>query len=88
MEIILDDGRRFTGTSEEVPTVLDEEERLKAESLSRPVIAEVAKEVVRENVHVITGEQFLKLQADRIKEHNLKVKLNTERKRKNYEKYV
>ncbi|PWA84580.1 concanavalin A-like lectin/glucanase domain-containing protein [Artemisia annua] len=88
IEIILHNGKVFRGTNEQVTEVMEREDRIKAELLSKPVIAEVAKEVIRETDQSIKGEQFLQLQADMIKEANQKAKLITERKKRNYERYV
>ena len=78
----------FRGTNEEVAAALEEDDKIKNELLSRPVIAEVATEVIKETKQKIQGEQFLKLQADMIREANQKAKLNAERKQRNYERYV
>ncbi|PWA67562.1 hypothetical protein CTI12_AA314620 [Artemisia annua] len=70
------------------PILFEEDDKLKAELLSRPDISEVAIEVIKETKQNIKGEHFLKLQAEMIKEANQKAKLNAERKQRNYERYV
>ncbi|PWA62498.1 protein kinase superfamily protein [Artemisia annua] len=87
-EVTLHNGKIFRGTNEEVAAALEEDDKLKNELLSRPVISEVATEVIKETKKKIPGEQFLKLQADMIREANQKAKLIAERKQRNYERYV
>ncbi|PWA59151.1 hypothetical protein CTI12_AA382540 [Artemisia annua] len=87
-EVTLHNGKIFRGTNEEVAAALEEDDKLKNELLNRPVISEVATEVIKETKKKIPGEQFLKLQADKIREANQKAKLIAERKQRNYERYV
>ncbi|PWA85648.1 hypothetical protein CTI12_AA148180 [Artemisia annua] len=87
-EVTLHNGKVFRGTNEEVAAALEEDDKIKNELLSRPVISEVATEVIKETKQTIEGEQFLKLQADIIREANQKAKLIAERKQRNYERYV
>ncbi|PWA94156.1 hypothetical protein CTI12_AA062920 [Artemisia annua] len=76
-EVTLHNGKVFRGTNEEVAAALEEDDKLKAELL-----------MIKETNQTIKGEQFLKLQADMIKEANQKAMLNAERKQRNYERYV
>ncbi|PWA52348.1 hypothetical protein CTI12_AA455900 [Artemisia annua] len=66
IEIILHNGKVFRGTNEQVAVMMEREDIVKAELLSKPVIAE----------------------AKMIQEANKKAKLITERKQRNYERYV
>ena len=88
VEVILHNGKVFKGTNEEVAAALEEDDKLKAELLSKVVIQEVAKEVIKETNQEMRSEQFLKAQANMLKQANLKAKQIAERKQRNYERYV
>jgi hypothetical protein len=80
VEVTLHNGKIFRGTNEEVAAALEEDDKLKAELLSKPVITEVAKEVIKESNQDLEGEEFVRLQANMIKEANLKAKQVAKRK--------
>ncbi|PWA52702.1 KH domain-containing protein [Artemisia annua] len=58
-EVTLHNGKVFRGTNEEVAAALEEDDKLKNELLSRPVISEVATEVIKETKKNIPGEHRL-----------------------------
>ena len=67
---------------------MEEDDKLKAEMLSKPVIEKVAEEEIRDTDKPIKNEEFLKIQANLIKKHNEKVRLPNEWKKRNYDRYV
>lgn len=61
IDITLHNVKVFRGTHVEVVAAMEEDEKIRAKLLSKPMIAEVSKEVIKETKQNIRGEQFLQL---------------------------